>query len=65
MNLSRITEKLEKLGFYKVNKSYLVNIIHIISITSGEKYTLKLANGAEIKITAPKKAILEFLLNNK
>jgi len=54
---------LEEYGIIPVHKSYLVNVMHIQGYTSGEKYNLTLTNAVEIKVTIPKKTILQYLLD--
>ena len=59
--ISKIATMLEKYGFFSPNKSYLINALHLLSYSSGKKYKLKLTNGCEITISAPKKDILNQL----
>ena len=59
--ISKVAALLEKYGFFSPNKSYIINALHLLSFTSGKKYTLKLTNDIEIAISAPKKDILHQL----
>jgi two-component system LytT family response regulator len=61
--LSKVTGMLDNYGFFMVNKSYLINVMHILGFSSGEKYNLKLTNDIEITVSVPKKTILNLLLN--
>lgn len=61
--LSKVAGMLSKFGFCMVHKSYLINAMHIMALSTGAKYKLKLSNGSEITVTLPKKTILGYLLN--
>ena len=64
ISLSKVADILNKYGFLMVHKSFLVNTIHILGFSSGERYNLKLTNEVELKISVPKKTILSYLMNN-
>ena len=63
VSLSKVADILNVFGFLMVHKSFLVNAIHILGFSSGERYNLKLTNDVEIKISIPKKIILNYLMN--
>ena len=63
--LSHIADKLQYFGCVMVHKSYLINMRHLVSLSSGEKYRVLLTNGFEIPVSIPKKTFLESILNRK
>ena len=69
VSLSKVADILNVFGFLMVHKSFLVNAIHILGFSSGERYNLKLTNEVEITINyeegysyqGPKEGIMSYL----
>jgi len=56
-SLKEFEELLSEKGFYRVHKSYLINIRHMIKIVKGPSPSIIMTNGASIPISARKKDV--------
>ncbi|MBS1578764.1 MAG: response regulator transcription factor [Bacteroidetes bacterium] len=54
---------LEEVGFFRIHKSFLINVNHIISYTKGEGGYVNMSNGKELEVSRRKKD--QFLIKVK
>jgi two-component system, LytTR family, response regulator len=61
-NLRSVTEKLKDFGFFTIDKSFVVNLLHIKAITQQRNAKVLLESCVELKIARSRKPALLYLL---